>query len=64
MGLIREPKNVDFYVEDRPLTEEEKQLLKAAIAKNKAAVQAKRSRAARPKVRAKSKPRTKAKVTR
>ena len=62
MGLIREPKNVDFYVEDRPLTEEEKQLLKAAIAKNKAAAQAKRSRTTR--VRAKTKSRPKAKVTR
>jgi len=36
MVLFREPKDVDFYVEDRPLTEEEKRLLKAAIARNKA----------------------------
>lgn len=36
MGLLREPKEVDFYVEDRPLTDEEKRLLKDAIAKNKA----------------------------
>lgn len=36
MALIREPKDVDFYVEDRPLSEEEKRLLKAAIVRNKA----------------------------
>jgi hypothetical protein len=42
MALIREPKDVDFYVEDRSLTEEEKRLLKAAIVRNKA--KAKRAR--------------------
>jgi len=58
MGLIREPKDVDFFVEDRPLTTEEKRLLKEAIAKNKATVLAERAR----KVRAKSKPKTRARV--
>ena len=64
MGLIREPKNVDFYVDDRPLTEEEKRLLKAAIAKNKAASKTKRVRVSRNKVRAKSRPRPRTKVVR
>ena len=47
MELLREPKEVDFYVEDRPLTDDEKRLLKEAIAKNKAkAKRAKTKRAA------------------
>jgi hypothetical protein len=45
MALFREPKDVDFYVEDRPLTEEEQRLLKAAIVRNKA--KAKRAKAKR-----------------
>lgn len=45
MGLLREPKEVDFYVDDRPLTDEEKRLLKAAIIKNKA--KAKRAKSKR-----------------
>jgi hypothetical protein len=47
MGLIREPKHVDFYFDDRPLTDEEKRLLKEAIAKNKAAERARKTRSAR-----------------
>ena len=47
MGLIREPKHVDFYVDDRPLTDEEKRLLKEAIAKNKAAERTRKTRSAR-----------------
>ncbi len=31
MGLIREPKNVDFYVLDKPWTEEEKREFSAFI---------------------------------
>jgi hypothetical protein len=31
MGLIREPKNVDFYVIDKPWTEEEQKELSAFI---------------------------------
>jgi len=47
MGLIKEPKHVDLYVDDRPLTDEEKRLLKEAIAKNKAAERARKTRSAR-----------------
>ena len=32
MGLIREPKNVDFYVDPTPLTEQEKEMIHEAIA--------------------------------
>jgi hypothetical protein len=32
MGLIREPKNVDFYVDPTPLTQEDKQMIHEAIA--------------------------------
>jgi len=35
MGLIREPLYVDFFVDDRPLSAEEKRLVKAAIVRNK-----------------------------
>lgn len=38
MGVIREPLHVDFYMDDRTLTPEEKRLLKAAILRNKAKV--------------------------
>jgi hypothetical protein len=31
MGLIKEPKNVDFYVLDKPRTQEEKKELSAFI---------------------------------
>jgi len=64
MGLIREPKNVDFYVEDRPLTKEEKHLLNAAIAKNKAAASAKRTKTLKSRKKTKSKTGTKTKVSR
>lgn len=64
MGLIKEPKHIDFHVEDRPLTEEEKRLLQAAIEKNQAAAQAKRSQVVRPKTKAKSKSRVKVKSNR
>jgi len=36
MGLIREPKDVDFYVDPTPLTEEEKADISEAIAYYKA----------------------------
>jgi len=36
MGLIREPKNVDFYVIDTPWTEKEKMELSAFIKSRKA----------------------------
>jgi len=64
MGLIREPKNIDFYVEDRPLTDEEQHLLQAAIAKNKAAAQAKRAKTLKSPTKAKSKTRAKTKASR
>jgi hypothetical protein len=35
MGLIREPKNVDFFVIDNPWTEEERQEFSELIKKNK-----------------------------
>lgn len=35
MGLIREPKNVDFYVLDKPWTEEEQKELSAFIKSRK-----------------------------
>jgi len=35
MGLIREPKNVDFYVMDKPWTEEERKELSAFIKSRK-----------------------------
>ena len=47
MGLIREPKHVDFYFDDRPLTDEETRLLKEAIAKNNAAERTRNSRSSR-----------------
>ncbi len=36
MGLIREPKDVDFYVDPTPLTKEEKEMIHEAIAYYKA----------------------------
>ena len=36
MGLIREPKNVDFYVLDKPWTEEERKEFSAFIKLRKA----------------------------
>ncbi len=36
MGLIKEPKNVDFYVLDKPWTQEEKKELSAFIKLRKA----------------------------
>lgn len=35
MGLIREPKNVDFYVIDKPWTEKEKEEFSAFIQRKK-----------------------------
>lgn len=35
MGLIREPKNVDFYVIDKPWTEEEEKEFSAFIKQRK-----------------------------
>jgi hypothetical protein len=35
MGLIREPKNVDFYVIDKPWTDKEKEEFSAFIKKRK-----------------------------
>jgi hypothetical protein len=35
MGLIREPKNVDFYVIDKPWTDEERKEFSAFIKKRK-----------------------------
>jgi hypothetical protein len=35
MGLIREPRGVDFFVESRPLTEAEQQLISAYIRASK-----------------------------
>jgi hypothetical protein len=35
MGLIREPKNVDFYVLDKPWTDKEKKEFSAFIKKRK-----------------------------
>ena len=32
MGLIREPEGVDFYVENKPLTEQEKKKISEIIA--------------------------------
>ena len=32
MGLIREPEGVDFYVENKPLTEQEKKRISEIIA--------------------------------
>lgn len=64
MGLIREPKDVDFFVEDRPLTKEELRLLKAAIARNKAAALARKRRPVRTTARAKRTVKPKTKVTR
>lgn len=63
MGFIREPKDVDLFVEDRPLTAAEKRLLKAAVAKNKAAVSVARPRRAPAKATAPRRRKLKAKVT-
>jgi len=64
MGFIREPKEVDFFVEDRPLTKEELRLLKAAIAKNKAAAIARRSGTVRTRARTKGRIKAKTKALR
>jgi len=34
MGLIREPLDVDFYFDPRPITKEEERLIQEAIRKN------------------------------
>jgi len=44
MGLIREPKNVDFYVIDSPWTDEEKKELSAFIKKRKELLRKRKSR--------------------
>ena len=36
MGLIKEPKEIDFFVDSTPLTEEEKKMISDAIAYYKA----------------------------
>lgn len=63
MGFIREPKDVDLFVEDRPLTAAEKRMLKAAIAKNKAAVSEARPRRAPTKSAVTGRRKIKAKAT-
>ncbi len=45
MGLIREPLHVDFFVDDRPLSAEEKRLVKAAILRNQAKAKRAKSKA-------------------
>jgi hypothetical protein len=42
MGLIREPLEVDFFVDPRPLTEKEKKLISDFIKTDKAKRQGKR----------------------
>jgi len=44
MGLIREPKNVDFYIQSKPWTEEELKEFSEIIKKSKAANLAKEKR--------------------
>ena len=39
MGLIREPKNVDFFVIDNPWTDEEKQAFSLLIKREKSKLQ-------------------------
>jgi hypothetical protein len=35
MGLIKEPKNIDFYVDSRPLTKEEEKMISDFIKADK-----------------------------
>lgn len=42
MGLIKEPKGIDFIVQSEPLTEEEKALISAFIQARKAALKKKK----------------------
>lgn len=44
MGLIKETKNVDFYVDPRPLTDEEKKRISDFIKKDKQKREAKRKK--------------------
>ena len=44
MGLIREPKDVDFYIQSKPWTEEELKEFSKIIKKSKAANLAKEKR--------------------
>jgi hypothetical protein len=44
MGLIREPQDVDFYIQSRPLTEEDHKEILEFIKKRKAANLAKEKR--------------------
>lgn len=53
MGLIREPKNVDFTVLDKPWTEEERKEFSAYIKLRKEQRQKRSTRLATPKRRAK-----------
>lgn len=51
MGLIREPKNVDFYVLDKPWTEKEKKEFSAFIKRRKEQLKRRKLRAAKTKAK-------------
>lgn len=44
MGLIKEPLNVDFYVDPKPLTDEERKLISQHIREYKAKMKKRQSR--------------------
>ncbi len=53
MGLIREPKNIDFYVLDKPWTEKEKKEFSAFIKKRKEQLKRRKQLAAKAKAKRK-----------
>ncbi|HMU13436.1 MAG TPA: hypothetical protein PKE53_05490 [Flavobacteriales bacterium] len=61
MGLVREPKHIDFVFEDRQIPEEELKAFRAMIARNKQAA-AKRRKTARPKTLTRTRTKTESKA--